>query len=33
MYTLLFYAVPLAVMAVALVIAVLGPRFYLGESQ
>ncbi len=33
MYVLLFYGVPLAVMAVALVVAVIGPRFYLQESE
>jgi hypothetical protein len=33
MYILLFYGVPLAVMAVALLIAVLGPRFYFKESE
>ena len=33
MYVLLFYGVPLAVMAVALAVAVVGPRFYLGESD
>jgi Flp pilus assembly protein TadB len=33
MYVLLFYGVPLTVMAVALVVAVIGPRFYLQESE
>jgi hypothetical protein len=33
MYGLLFYGVPVAVMVVALLLAVLGPRFYLEDSN
>ncbi|MET9915369.1 hypothetical protein ABZZ74_53820 [Streptomyces sp. NPDC006476] len=33
MYDLLFYGVPVAVMVVALLLAILGPRFYLKDSD